>query len=202
MDGYAAHSAPCYHPGGDGAVYAAGEQGDGPAVRADGQSAGALGRGRVDVGGVVAHLKVHDELRVTDVHLRLRVCLGQQAADVLGELDAGQVEALVRALRLDLEARGVFHVLAQVFDGELCDGVLVLLAGGGAGERHYAEGPGERFKGGVHVRRAVLRLDIHRGLHAVDAEIAQRLEPLPDVGEELLLKVALVEPLEHHLALF
>ena len=49
------------------------------------------------------------------------------------------MEALVGALGLHLEALGGEHILAQVLDGEPCDGVLVLLAGRGARERHDAE---------------------------------------------------------------
>ena len=140
MYGYAPHAAAGYHPCGDGAVDTAGEQGDGPAVGAYGQPARAGRRGRVDIGRVVAHLKVDGKLRMPDVHARLRVGLCKPAADVLGELYAGHVEALVGALGLHLEALSGEHILAQVLDGEPCDGVLVLLAGRGARERHDAEG--------------------------------------------------------------
>ena len=202
MDGYAAHAAPGYHPGGNGAVDAAGEQRNGPAVGADGQSARALGGRRVDIGRVVAHLEVDDELRVPDVDARLGIGLGEEAADVLGELDAREVEALVGALGLDLEALRGEHVVAQILDGELGYGVLVLLAGRGARERHDAEGLAQRVEGRVHVRELVLRLHIDRALHAVDVEGAHGLEPLSYVGHELLLEKPPVEPLQDDLALF
>ena len=58
-----------YHPSGDGAVDAAGEQGDGPRrCEPTGSPPAPGGRGRVDIGRVVAHLKVDGQLRMPDVH--------------------------------------------------------------------------------------------------------------------------------------
>ena len=155
----------------------------------------------MDVGCVVAHFEVDNQLRMAHVDLRVREGVGQQTADVLGELNARHVEALVRAARLNLEALRVLHVLFEVLARLLEYGVLVLFAGGGAGQRDYAEHMAHGFEGRVHVRALVLGLDVDGGLHAVDAEIPELLQTLPYIGEQLLLKVALVQSFEHNLAL-
>ena len=81
--------------GADGAVDAAGEQRDGAAVTSHGHAARAgLGLG-VDVGRHFAHLEVDGELGIMHLGMRVRIRLGEQAADILAELDARERETLV-----------------------------------------------------------------------------------------------------------
>ena len=189
------------HVAGDGGVDAAGEQRYGIAVAAHRHASRAgVGRG-VDVGRVVAHLQMHDELRVIHVHLRLREGVRELAADVLAELDARQGEALVGALALDLEALCRAHGLRKDGLRAVGDGVLVLRAGARAGQGDDAEDLFHGLVGAVDVRLAVSRLHIDGRLHGVDAPVAEGGEPPLHVGDQPLLEEAAVLPLEDQLAL-
>ena len=131
-----------------------------------------VGRG-MDVGCVVAHFEVG---RPAPGGARRPSCPGRrrpaETADVLGELNARHVEALVRAARLNLEAIRVLHVLFEVLARLLEYGVLVPFRRRRRGvSRDYAEHMAHGLEGRVHVRALVLGLDVDGGLHAVDTEI-------------------------------
>ena len=134
------------------------------------------------------------------IHLHIGIGLRQQAAHILAQLDAGQGEALVAALGLHLEASDPLHVLAKIFYGKGGNGVPVLFAGGGPAQFDDAEDLFQRLKRGVHVRPVLLRLHIHRGLEAVDPELADGLQSSAHIAHQLLFKGFPVETLEHDLA--
>ena len=191
-----------HHPGGHGAVDAAGEQGDGVPPHAHRQTPRAGGGVGVDVGGKIPHLHVDDQVRGVHVCHDMGKGLVQLSAHELGELDGGQGEGFVGALGLDLEALGGHEVVVEVGLGRLQNGLRGLLAGLGAGKAHHAEETGQRLEGPVHVAVLGLRLDIGDGLAGVDAELAELFQAPPGVAHEPLLKGPAVEALEDHLAHF
>ena len=80
----------------------------------------------------------------------------------------------------------------------MVDGVLVLGAGQGPGDGNHAEHLPAGGIGPVYIARLLLGLHIDGALLGVDAEAAVVLEPAADIGRQLVLKGAPVEPLEHH----
>ena len=187
------------HPGGHGGVDAAGKQAHRPASHAHGQAAGSRLRVGVDVGGVVPHLQVDGQLRVVHVHGQVGVLLVQLAAHVLGELDGGHGEALVRPLGLHLEGLGGPQPVPQVLHGGLEHGVLVLRAGPGPGQANHAEELGHGLPRAVQIAVLALRLHIHGRLLGVYLEFAVGLEAAAGVSHETVLKGTPVEPLKHQL---
>ena len=153
----------------------------------------------MNVGGIVAHLDIYRELGVMHVHPAFGEGVRQKAADVLRNGDARHREALVRALCLDLEALRLFELFAEIALRRLKNGVLILLAGGGAAYRDRAEHRLHSLEGGVHIAIVRLRLNVGRGLDGVDPEIAEAAKPPPDVCHKLILKYPLVKALEHDL---
>ena len=141
------------------------------------------------------------KLRGVHVHGRFRKRLGQLAADVLADFDGGHRERLVRAAGLDLEALRFAHGVRHILDGFLRHRLGRFVARGGA---HHG-GDAEHLRHGllrfVHVDIVRLRLDIDRGLRARYVKLAERAQTALDVGDELLLKVFLVQTLENDLAL-
>ena len=188
------------HIGGDRAVDAAGEERHRHAAGAYGHAARAGHRGGVDIGRKVAHLDMHGKLRVVDVHACAGERLGKLAAHILAQLYAAHGEALVAAAGLDLEALRAQHILPEVFLGQRGNGVLVLLAGGGAGHLDDAEHLFQRLERRVHIGPIADRLDINDGLKAVYVEFADGREAALDVSDQLCLKGAAVESLQDHLA--
>ena len=182
-------------------IDAAGEERYRRAAAADGQTARAGQRGAVDVGGALAHLHVHGELGVVNVHGGFRERLGKLAADVLADFDGGHRKGLVRAARFDLEAPGFAHGLGHVLDGFLRHRFGRFAARGGT---HHG-GDAEHLRHGllrfVHIDVVRLRLHIDRGLRARYVKLAERAQTALHVGDELLLKVFLVQTLEDDLAL-
>ena len=136
---------------------------------------------------------------------------GFRAAEVNGQSDdRRQVLADFEADKYNVLCNSM--LLTEGWDCPSVDCVVVLrptkvrslysqMVGRGTGERHDAEGLGERVKGRVHIREVVLRLHVDRGLHAVDLEISHGLEPLAYVGNEPLLEISPVEALQDDLAL-
>ena len=135
----------------------------------------------MDIRRKVAHLDVDDQFRIVYIDLDVGISLVQLAADVLAQLDAGHREALVAALGLDLEALRAEHIVPQIVDGELRYRVLVLFAGGGAAELDDAEHLLQRFKGCVHIRAVLRGLDVHGGLEAIYAELADVCKAASDI---------------------
>ena len=197
-----AHAALGDHVAGDGAVDPAGEQRHRHAVGADRHPSRALHRLGVDVGREVANLDHHGQLRLVHVHRAVGVGLRELPAHVLAQLDGGHGKALVAALRLHLEALRAAHIVGKVADGKLRDGVLVLLAGGGAADLHDAEHVLQSLEGGVKIGVLALGLDVDRGLHARHLEFAQAQKPPAHIAHQLLFKALAVETLEHDLAKF
>ena len=154
----------------------------------------------MDVGRPLPDLHIDGELRVVDVDGGLGEGPVEKAPHLLGELDGVQGEALVRPLALHLEVTGLRELRGQVDLGGLHDGGDALLAGDGPDHADDAENLGAGVVDGVHIRDAALRLHIDGALAGVDAEGAQGPEAAGHVGHELILKMAAVEPLEHHLA--
>ena len=198
MDGDKAYSPLCYHVAGHGAVYAPGEQGYRHAVGAHGHAPGPGHRGGVDIGGQVPHLYMDGELRVMDIHHRVRVGVGQLAPHILAQLYAGHGEGLVAALGLHLEALCPLHIIPEIFYCQPGNGLLVLLAAGGPAEIYNAEDLPQSLEGGVHVG-ALRPLHVNRGLHAVDPEIPYGGQAAAHIGQQLLLKALAVEALEDYL---
>ena len=182
-------------------IDAAGEERHRRAAAADRQAARAGQRRAVDIGGALAHLHMDGKLRGVHVHGRFRKRLGQLAADVLADFDGGHRERLVRAAGLDLEALRFAHGVRHILDGFLRHRLGRFVARGGA---HHG-GDAEHLRHGllrfVHVDIVRLRLDIDRGLRARYVKLAERAQTALDVGDELLLKVFLVQTLENDLAL-
>ena len=89
---------PGNHPGRDRAVDASGEQRYRDAVGPDRQSACAVYRAEMHVGGKIPYLDVDGQFGIVNVHRAVRICLGQFPSHVLAELDTGHGEALVAAL--------------------------------------------------------------------------------------------------------
>ena len=150
----------------------------------------------MDIGRKIADLDVHNQFGVVYVHGAVGKGLGQLAAHVLAQLDAGHRKALVAALGLDLKAFGPQHVLLQIVDGQAHDGVPVLFTGSRPADLDDAEDILHRLEGGVHIRRVVLGLDIDRRLHAADAEIAEAKQAAAHIADQLLFKAAPVQSLQ------
>ena len=189
-----------HHPGGHGAVNPPGQEGDRLAPHPHRQAAGAGGGVPVDVGGKVPHLHVDGELRVVHVRLDVGEGLVELPPHVLGELDGGQGEGLVRPLGLHLKGPGGHQVVVEVGLGGFEDGLGGLFAGLGPGQAHHPEQAGEGGEGPVHVAPGLLGLHVGDGLAGVDAELAVLLQPAAGVAHEPLLKGAAVEALEDHLS--
>ena len=135
------------------------------------------------------------ELGVVHFRVRVRIRLGEEAADVLAELNARERQALVGALRLDLEGGDGEHIVAEVLNRLLRNDVLILLAGGSACDSRKTEDLLGRLERIVEIRLVVPRLHIKRGLAAGDLIFADMLEPTAKVVHQLLFKEAFVETL-------
>ena len=189
-----------HHIGRHGGIDAAGEQHHRPSADAGGQAARTRFGGAVDVGGQIPHLHVHGVFRVMHVHLHPRMDFRQPSADLLGQLDGGQGEALVRPLGLHLEGLGTVQVVPQIVFDSGKNRIQVLLAGAAAAQAHHAENGAAGFPCSVHVRFLVHRLYVHRGLEDIHVKIAILLHAAADVLPQLVLKLALVRALQDDLA--
>ena len=199
MDHVQGHPPLCNHPTGHRGVDAPGEQRDGPAVDAHRQAAGAgLGLG-VDVSGVVPHFHVDGEFGMVDVHLQVVIGLMELPAHILAELDGGHGEGLVRPAGLYLKGAGGAELVVQKFLGAGQDGVLVLPAGAGQGQTHDAEHVLQGLIGPLHIAALAYGLHVGGRLPGVHPELAEGTETAVEVGLELVLEAAAVEPLEDHL---
>jgi len=134
------------------------------------------------------------------VHLQVGIELVQLPAHILGELDGGHGEGLVGPLGLHLEGPGGGEPVPQVFLGGLEHGVLVLGARPGPGEAHHAEETLHGLIGPVQIAGILLGLHIQGGLLGVHPELAEGPQAALGVSDELVLKAAAVEALEHDLA--
>ena len=187
------------HVGRNGAVQTAGEQAHRPTTHADGQSAGAGDGGRMDIGVLLPDLHIHGQIRM--VHIRLDPeKLAQLAAYILGDLDGVHGELLIRPAAFHLEGSGSGKLIRQIGLGSLHNSVHGLVAGDSSGHRHHAEDLAGRLVGSLHVAGFRLRLHIDGALADIDLEAAAGLHPAADVADQLILKAAAVQALQHHLA--
>ena len=141
------------------------------------------------------------QLRVVHVRRQVGEAVVELAAHILGQLDGGHGEALVRPLALHLEGSGGAQLVPQVVHGALHNGVPVLGAGPGPAYAHRAEQLAHGGPGALEVEGIVQRLHIGGGLAGVDLEGAVFLQPPLGVAHHFLLKAPAVEALEHHLSL-
>ena len=200
MDALDLHAPFCHHIGRHRGVDAAGEQHHGPSAHACGQTAGAGFGGTVDVGHLIPYFDIDRVFRVVDVHLQVGIGLGDAAADLLGDLDGVEREALVRPLGFHLEAFGGQQVVVQKFLNGCKYGIQVLHAGAAAAQGHHAEDVVAGVPGPVHVTVVALGLHKHRGLDDADPELAEGPHPAVDVLLELVFKLPAVLSLQDDLA--
>ena len=125
----------------------------------------------------------------------------QEGPQFPAEFRAFHREGLVRALGLHLEGLDPAQHLAQVLLGHLADGIKVLFADGGTAEPGNAEHLGHPAEGLVHVDVLVLGLDVQGALGHAEFELAQVLQAVADLLDQLGLKGAAVQALEGHFAL-
>ena len=97
-------------------------------------------------------------------------------------------------------ARGGAELVVQKFLGAGQDGVLVLPAGAGQGQTHDAEHVLQGLIGPLHIAALAYGLHVGGRLPGVHPELAEGTETAVEVGLELVLEAAAVEPLEDHLA--
>jgi hypothetical protein len=97
MHGDNTDAALCHHINRDGAVYAAGQQGDHAASRANGQTARARLRRAVDIRREVADLHIYQKLRRVHIGPKMREPVMQQPPDILRQLDRPHGEPFIRA---------------------------------------------------------------------------------------------------------
>ena len=136
-----------------------------------------------------------------NVHRQVGEGVVQLAAHVLGQLDAGHGEGLVRPLGLHLEALGGAELIPQIFLGAGGDGVLILGAGPGAAQTNHAEELLHGLPRALEIAVLAERLHVGGGLAGVDLEGAVFFQPPLGVAHELFLKAPAVEALEDHLAM-
>ena len=136
---------------------------------------------------------------MVDVHLQVVIGLMELPAHILAELDGGHGEGLVRPLGLHLKGAGGAELVVQKFLGAGQDGVLVLPAGAGQGQTHDAEHVLQGLIGPLHIAALAYGLHVGGRLPGVHPELAEGTETAVEVGLELVLEAAAVEPLEDHL---
>ena len=188
------------HIGSHRGINAAGQQAHGSTAHTGGQSARTRLRRAMNIGCQVPNLHIYRIFRMVHVHLHSGMGFRQSAADLLGQLNGGHGEPLVRTLGLHLEGLGAVQVVPQIILDGGENGIHILLTGAAATKAHKAENGVAGLPGSLHIRLFVQGLHIHRRLHEIYVKIAVGLHPAADILPQTPLELPLIGTLQDDLA--
>ena len=156
--------------------------------------------GAVDIGRRLADLNVHNVAGIVHVDRDVREFLRNPAADLLGDLDGVEGEALIGALGLNLEAFLYGKLVSEVLYDSFENRVEVLFTGAAAAHRRDTENRAAGLPRAVQVAVVVQGLNIKGRLRDGDLKLAKFRHTPAGIGFELVFKDAAVLSLEDDFA--